>query len=101
MGIFGGDDDNGDDESRQARQLQEQQINQNKLELEQKRSSLAQQRINIIKSEGGENWSADRSASISGAGGGETPGRRSPIDSWANSWLATLRRRAPLMSGKV
>lgn len=66
MGIFdgGGDTDSQD----RANALLEEQINQNKAELEQKRKDLVAQRINIIKSQGAEQWTPDRSVTTSGSG---------------------------------
>jgi len=65
MGLFGGDDNDNPAQDR-ANQLVEEQINQNKAELEQKRQSLVSQRMNIIKSQGAETWSPDRGAAYSG-----------------------------------
>lgn len=60
MGFFGGGSSSNDPAERSNR-LMEEQISQNKQELEQKRSALVKQRLSIIKSEGAQNWQPDRS----------------------------------------
>lgn len=57
MGMFGGDED---DSARESRDLLNQQIRDNKAELEAKRQSLYQERLDIIKGQGTEVWHPDR-----------------------------------------
>lgn len=74
MGIFDGGGDTSDQD--QANALLEEQINQNKAELEQKRKDLVSQRINIIKSQGAEQWTPDRTASGMGGNSGSQIGNK-------------------------
>ncbi len=60
-GLFGGGG-KADNDQDQANQLAQEQINQNNADLEEKRQSLVDQRISIIKSEGAPNWVANRSS---------------------------------------
>jgi len=53
MGFFGGDNDNQQSESNA---LLDKQMQQNAAELESKRKSLFEQRLAIVKSSGGTNW---------------------------------------------
>lgn len=64
MGLFGGNDDNGGND--RSNQLLDEQLTQNKAELEQKRQSLVDQRMAIVKSQGGEVWAPDRNAAYTG-----------------------------------
>lgn len=62
MGLFGGDD-----EPSRSEQLADQQIKQNQAELESKRQNLYTERLDIIKSQGGQSWTPSvTSASSSG-----------------------------------
>jgi hypothetical protein len=58
MGLFGG----GDDEPSRGEQLAQQQMELNQQELESKRAKLYQEKLDIIKGQGGQTWQADRSA---------------------------------------
>jgi|GEM_PF-5580117 hypothetical protein len=61
MGFFGGDNDNDDGQS-QADQLASEQLSMNKAELEAKKQSLYQTRLDIIKGEGRQVWTPDYNA---------------------------------------
>jgi hypothetical protein len=64
MGFFGGDDDQSESE-----RLMQEQIQQNKEELELKRKNLYEERLEIIKGQGGQSWTPTvSSASSSGTG---------------------------------
>jgi len=56
MGFFGGDNDNS-----RTSDIAEEQFRQNQAQLEQKRQNLYKTRLDIIKGQGGQNWTADRS----------------------------------------
>jgi hypothetical protein len=90
MGLFGGDNDNDNPSQDRANSLLESQINQNKVELEQKRQSLAEQRINIVKSQGAPNWVANRGMAYGGGnpnaagGGGNLPQGSVDLGIWGN-----------------
>lgn len=61
MGFFGGDGNSGAQDSRSASDaLIEQQFKQNQAEIEQKRKGLYQERLDIIKSQGGQVWKPKR-----------------------------------------
>lgn len=64
MGLFGGDD-----EPSQAEQMMEQEIRDNKAELEAKRQNLYQEKLDIIKGQGAEQWSPDRTRGAPKTGG--------------------------------
>ncbi len=92
MGFFGDDSDNS---PTRGDQLLEEQINQNKAELEAKRQSLFQTRLDIIKGQGGQIWTP----SVTGASsrGGNANGGQSPFDMsgalarfWSNAAKATV-----------
>ena len=53
MGFFGGDNEG------QANELVEQQISQNNAEIEQKRQSIAKERLDILKSQGAPRWTPE------------------------------------------
>lgn len=78
MGLFG-DDSNPDQD--QANALAQEQIDQNKAELEQKREALVEQRMNIIHSQGAEQWTPDRNASAASSQGSPNLGVP-PFSSW-------------------
>lgn len=65
MGFLGGDND----EPSRGEQLAEEQLQMNKAELEAKKQSLYQTRLDIIKGQGGETWSADRNKRAPTQGG--------------------------------
>lgn len=67
MGLFGGDSD--DNTPSRGEQLAEEQINMNRQELENKRRNLYAERLDIIKSQGGQSWTPQRN-SIAGKEGG-------------------------------
>lgn len=86
MGLFDSGDDVDTSAQTQANYLLTQQINQNKDELEQKRQSLVDQRVNILKSQGAENWTPNRNQAYAGhdattqaQSGGQ------PADGWWNN----------------
>jgi hypothetical protein len=60
MGIFGGDD-SGNSAGNSAI---DEQIARNDRELEQKRQSLYTQRIDIIKAQGGQNWTPEKPSTL-------------------------------------
>jgi hypothetical protein len=62
MGFFGGGGNSGAQESNQnnSNELITQQFKQNQAEIEAKKKSLYQERLNIIKSQGGQNWHPKR-----------------------------------------
>jgi hypothetical protein len=62
MGFFGGGGNSGGQESPQdnSSELISQQFKQNQAEIEAKKKSLYEERINIIKSQGGQNWHSKR-----------------------------------------
>lgn len=62
MGFFGG---GGNNNEGGANDTLNQQLSQNAAELESKRMNLYKQRLDIIKSQGVQSWSPDRSASQS------------------------------------
>jgi hypothetical protein len=66
MGFLGGDN-----EPSRGEQLADEQLNMNKAELEAKKQSLFQTRLDIIKGQGGQSWVADKSPKSSGKGGAE------------------------------
>ncbi|MBX4189676.1 hypothetical protein KW791_00040 [Candidatus Parcubacteria bacterium] len=76
MGLFD------EESSPRSNELVEEQITQNRAELEEKRHSLAEQRMAIVKSQGGENWVADRNASYS-SGAAKQP----PRGGWFNGFI--------------
>jgi len=55
MGFFGGGGNSGAQHS-ESNALIDKQFNQNQAEIEQKRKSLYQERLDIIKSQGGQIW---------------------------------------------
>lgn len=61
MGFFGG----GDDSPTRGEELAQQQLELNQQELEQKRQHLYRERLDIIKGQGGEQWSPDRTTGVS------------------------------------
>jgi len=63
MGFLGGDN-----EPSRGEQLVDEQIQTNKAELEAKKQSLYKTRLDIIKSQGKENWTPDPQAPSLGAG---------------------------------
>ncbi len=70
MGFLGGDND----EPSRGEQLADEQLRMNKAELEAKKQSLYQTRLDIIKGQGGETWKADRNARAPSTGGQQRPG---------------------------
>lgn len=60
MGFFGGHDEQSVPGPDSAEGRIQQQINENKVELESKRKNLAETRIGILKSQGAENWTPNR-----------------------------------------
>lgn len=56
MGFF----DGGGGGNNDSNDLMQEQMNQNKVELEQKRKSLVDQKIAIVKSQGAQNWTPER-----------------------------------------
>lgn len=62
MGFFGGGGNSGGQDSGQANSdaLITQQFKQNQAEIEAKKKSLYEERLNIIKSQGGQNWHPKR-----------------------------------------
>ncbi len=62
MGIFGRDGNSGGQESpdNNASELISQQFKQNQAEIEAKKKSLYEERLNIIKSQGGQSWHPKR-----------------------------------------
>jgi hypothetical protein len=71
MGFFGGDNDS---QPSQAEQLAEEQLQMNKAELENKKQSLYQTRLDIIKGQGGQTWTPDMNKRApTKAGGGKFP----------------------------
>jgi hypothetical protein len=65
MGLFGGDDEPSDSE-----RLMEEQYNLNRQELELKKANLYRTKLEIIKGQGAEQWTPDRSAGIPARKGG-------------------------------
>lgn len=65
MGFFDKDDSGA---SSEANSLIDQQFKQNQAELKQKRDAIFQQRIDIIKSQGQQNWGSGMPASSSSGG---------------------------------
>lgn len=61
MGLFGGGGNSGAQQPSEADQLIQQQFNLNQAESEQKRKSLYQERLDIIKSNGGQVWTPRKS----------------------------------------
>lgn len=62
MGFFGSDND----EPSRAEELAQQQIELNQAELEQKRQHLYQTRLDIIKGQGAQTFTPDRSSPVQG-----------------------------------
>lgn len=61
MGLFGKGNSGGQESApSQADELISQQFKQNQAEIEAKKKSLYQERLNIIKSQGGQNWHPKR-----------------------------------------
>jgi hypothetical protein len=62
MGFFGGDGNSGaqDTQRNASDALIDQQFKQNQAEIEQKKKSLYQERLDIIKSQGGQVWKPKR-----------------------------------------
>lgn len=62
MGFFGGGGNSGGQDSGRSEsdRLIDEQIKQNKAEIEQKRKGLYQQRLDIIKAQGGQIWEPKR-----------------------------------------
>lgn len=52
------------DNSNESGRLIDQQITQNNIEIEQKREAITQERLGIIKSQGGQNWSPSPSPAL-------------------------------------
>lgn len=71
MGFFGGDNDNDSDGQSQADQIANEQYQANQMELEAKKQSLYQTRLDIIKSQGSEQWTPDRNMRAPIARGGQ------------------------------
>lgn len=61
MGLFGGGGNSGAQQPSETDLLIEQQFKQNQAEMENKRKSLYQERLDIIKSQGGQVWTPRRS----------------------------------------
>jgi len=59
MGFFGGGGDTGGQQSK-SDELIDQQFKHNQAELEQKRKNLYQERLDIIKGQGGQTWTPKR-----------------------------------------
>ena len=72
MGLFGNSD-----EQDEANKIANEQIQQNQAELESKRANLYSAKLDIIRGQGAENWSPDRT---SGASLGTPPIETSNID---------------------
>lgn len=62
MGMF--DDDEQSNQQDDSNRLLQEEITQNKVELEQKRRSLAEERTAIIKSSGGQVWQPNKSGAV-------------------------------------
>jgi hypothetical protein len=85
MGLFGGGDDTSPAQDR-ANQLLDEQITQSRAELEEKRHSLAEQRMAIVKSQGGEQWTPNRNASYADTGGTKPQGKLPRMGGWFNGF---------------
>ena len=62
MGLFDSDDDGSEAQDR-SNQLANEQIQMNQAELERKRQNLYDERLDIIKGQGGQSWVPDRTSS--------------------------------------
>lgn len=60
MGFFGGNGNSGAQQTSQADALMAEQFKQNQAELEQKKKSIYEQRLDIIKSQGQQSWHPKR-----------------------------------------
>lgn len=60
MGLFGGHNKSGSQQQSESDRLIEEQFNQNQAEMERKRKSLYEERLDIIKSQGGQTWTPRR-----------------------------------------
>ncbi len=60
MGFFSGGGNSGAQQPSESDRLIEQQFKQNQAEMEQKRKSLYQERLDIIKSQGTQTWTPKR-----------------------------------------
>lgn len=60
MGFFGGGGNSGAQGQSASDAIIDQQFKQNQLEMEQKRKGLYQERLDIIKSQGGQVWTPKR-----------------------------------------
>lgn len=60
MGFFGGGGNSGAQQPSAADTLIEKQFQQNQKEIEEKKRSLYQERLDIIKSQGGQQWTPKR-----------------------------------------
>ena len=67
MGIFGGD---ASDEQQEANRLVQEQLQSSAADIEAKRQSLYQTRLDIIKGSGGQSFVPDRTVSASSRAGG-------------------------------
>ena len=74
MGFLSGDDDN---QPSQSEQLLNQQIQQNRAELERKKQDLYKTRLDIIKGQGGQNWTPEEPHAV---GNGKAPDRNKLIE---------------------
>lgn len=72
MGLFDSGN-NANDAADRSNQLMEQQLRQNQAELEQKRQSLYRERLDIIKSQGAQQFIADRSSPVAPMSGAPRP----------------------------
>ncbi len=86
MGLFGGSDDDTND---RAQALQEEQIETNRAELENKRQSLFQTRLDIIKSQGAQQWTPNP---LNNSGATATSGAREKKTLTSYFPFASLKR---------
>lgn len=68
MGLFGGDD-----EASESERLLQEQYDLNRQELELKKANLYKTKLEIIKGQGGESWTPDRSSGIPARKGDTMP----------------------------
>lgn len=61
---FNDDNQQGNDRSERVAALQEQQINTNKIELENKKRSLFQTKLDIIKGQGAQQWTPNKASPV-------------------------------------
>ena len=63
-----------DDEQSQSNEIMQQEVDQNKAELEAKKQSLFKTQLDIIKGEGGQSFSPDRTQGVSSSSGSPAAG---------------------------